>query len=251
MKIIDCHINISSNESWFNTKYDASYDNIIRKLNNSGICKGVLVAMPGACSNEFFYKDLIDREKFWIFGNIDFDHIEKSFSQITELKLDGIKIHPRFQKISIMELDQLDIFSRINDLCLPLMICGWQQSSTIYIEDVCPLKIDIFAKKYQNIKFIISHLGGHKFWDAFTVARSNENVFLDCSYFLKFFKNTSLESDFFNILSSIDRKILYGSDFPEVSIKIYKEYFIQKTKSINSTKLDNILFNNINNLISI
>ena len=86
---------------------------------------------------------------------------------------------------------------------------------------------------------------------AFTVARSNENVFLDCSYFLKFFKNTSLESDFFNILPSIDRKILYGSDFPEVDIKNYKEYFIQKTKSINSTKLDNILFNNINNLLSI
>ena len=130
------------------------------------------------------------------------------------------------------------------------MICGWQQSSTICIEDICPLKIDIFAKKYRNIRFIISHLGGHKFWDAFTVARSNENVFLDCSYFLNFFKNTSLEKDFFSMLSSIDRKVLYGSDFPEVDILNYKKYFIQKSKSINLTKLNNILFNNVNNMLS-
>ena len=54
MRIIDCHINISSNGSWFNTKYDASYDNIIRELNNSGIYKSVLIAMPGVCSNGAF-----------------------------------------------------------------------------------------------------------------------------------------------------------------------------------------------------
>lgn len=246
MKIIDCHINISSDGSWFNTNHVASYEDINFQMNKAGINKGLLIAMPGACGNDYFYNDIVDRNKFWIFGNIDFENIDLSFRQIIELKLDGVKVHPRFQEISIIELDKLGVFSRLNDLSLPLMICGWQQSTSLCIKELCPLNIDIFAKKYPRIKFIISHLGGYKFWDAFTVARSNHNVFLDCSYFLNFFMNTSLENDFFKMLPYIDKKIFYGSDYPEVSILEYKNYFIKKINHIGIDKANNILFDNIN-----
>jgi predicted TIM-barrel fold metal-dependent hydrolase len=246
MSVIDCHINISSNGSWFNTNYIASYENINIQTEEAGIEKAVLIAMPGACNNDYFYNDTINRDKFWIFGNIDFQNIDLSFKQIIELNLDGVKVHPRFQNVSLHELDELGVFTRLNDLALPLMICGWQQSSILCIKELCPLNVDMYAKKYTRIKFIISHLGGHKFWDAFTVARSNKNVFLDCSYFLSIFKNTSLEKDFFTILPFIDKKVFYGSDFPEVSILEYKDYFIKKIDHLTTDKVNNVAFDNIN-----
>jgi len=248
MSVIDCHINISSNGSWFNTNHVASYENITIQIEEAGIDKAVLIAMPGACNNDYFYNDIINRDKFWIFGNIDFQNIDLSFKQITELNLDGVKIHPRFQNVSFHELDMLGVLSRLNDLALPLMICGWQQSSTICIKELCPLNVDLYAKKYSHIKFIISHLGGHKFWDAFTVARSNNNVFLDCSYFLSIFKNTSLENDFFTMLPFIDKKVFFGSDYPEVCISEYKDYFMSKVTHLESKKTSNVLSLNINHL---
>ena len=219
-------------------------------MEDAGIEKGLIIAMPGACTNNFFYKDIIDRDKFWIFGNIDFKNINLSFQQISELNLDGVKVHPRFQNVNLNELENLGVFDRLNDLALPLMICGWQQSSTLCIKNLCPLCVDEFAKKYSQIKFIISHLGGYKFWDAFTVARSNKNVFLDCSYFLSIFMNTSLENDFFTMLPYIDKKIFYGSDYPEVSILEYKDYFIKKINHLGVEKANNILFDNINSFFA-
>ena len=48
------------------------------------------------------------------------------------------------------------------------------------------------------------------------------------------------------MLPSIDRKIFYGSDYPEVCISGYKDYFINKVNYLGLEKASNILFNNIN-----
>ena len=129
------------------------------------------------------------------------------------------------------------------------MICGWQQSSSIPIDDLSPLHIDKIAKKFKNVPIILTHLGGYRFWDAYTVARSNSNVFLDCSYILNVFSGTSIVSDFFKLLPQIDQKILYGSDYPEVNIFEYKDKFIKNISHIDKLKQENILHRNISNLL--
>ena len=249
MKVIDSHVNISENGDWFNTGLKASYQDICYRLDDSDIYKAVLISMPGVCSNAFYYKAKIDRDRFWIFGNIDFNDIKKSLEEVIDLNLDGIKIHPRFQKITICDLLKTEIFERINELSIPVMICGWQQSSSIPIDDLSPLHIDKIAKKFKNVPIILTHLGGYRFWDAYTVARSNSNVFLDCSYILNVFSDTSIVSDFFKLLPQIDQKILFGSDYPEVNIFEYKDKFIKSISHIDKLKQENILHRNISNLL--
>ena len=58
------------------------YQDICYRLDDSDIYKAVLVSnMPGVCSNAFYYKAKIDRDRFWIFGNIDFNDIKKSLKK--------------------------------------------------------------------------------------------------------------------------------------------------------------------------
>ena len=249
LRIHDCHINISENGEWFNSGLDASYERVVDELDTAGITKAVLLAMPGVCKNMVFDSDKVDRSRFWCFGNLDFTRLDYSLSQIIDLDLDGVKIHPRVQCIGIDGLLEIKFLSKLEDVGLPLMICGWQQSSTVPIDSLSPLHVDRIAKKYPRLPIILSHMGGHRFWDAFTVARANPSVFLDCSYYLQAFRGTSLESDFFTALKSIDRKVIFGSDFPEVRVRPYLENFLRGANALTEPKTSRILYGNLEGLM--
>lgn len=250
-RVHDCHINLSESGKWFNSNLDASYERIVDVVDDAGIARAVLLAMPGVCTNRVFGSEKIDRSRFWCFGNLDFSRLEYSLDEINELKLDGVKVHPRIQNVGIDTLLEMDFLYQLEESELPLMICGWQQSSTVPIETLSPLHIDRLAKKHPKLPIIFSHMGGYRFWDALTVARANPRVHLDCSYYLQAFQGTSLETDFYAALKTIDRKVIYGSDFPEVPVKSYLENFIQMIDGIEEVKLANIFTRNIERLMGL
>lgn len=248
-RVYDCHINLSESGKWFDSGLDASYERIVGELDAAGVEKAALLAMPGVCTNSAFASAKVDRRRFWCFGNLDFSRLNYSLDQIIDLNLNGVKIHPRFQRIGIDELLHMDFLFRLEEAGLPLMICGWQQSSTVPIDSLSPLHVDRLAKKYPKLPIVLSHMGGYRFWDAFTVARANPLVFLDCSYYLHAFRGTSLESDFFATLKTIDRKVIYGSDFPEIQVKPYLDAFVRKIEGMDEPKAANILYSNLEGLM--
>ena len=250
LKVHDIHVNLSESGKWFDTGLDASYERIVDVMNVSGVSKAALLAMPGACTNLVFSSSKIDRNRFWCFGNLDFSRLNYTLDQIFDLDLDGIKIHPRFQRIGIDAMLAMDFLSKLEEKGVPLMICGWQQSSTIPIASLNPLHVDLIAKKYPKLPIILSHLGGHRFWDAFAVARSNPLVYLDCSYFLQAFRGTSLESDFLSSLQMIDRKVIFGSDFPEINPSTYLDALLQGTRGMSEIKMANVFYLNLERLMS-
>jgi len=245
MKVFDSHVNLSESGRWFKTDLDASYERAVDALDESNIGRAVLLAMPGTCTNSVFENSNIDRERFWCFGNIDMDRINYSIDQIKELELDGVKFHPRVQGFGLDQLLDMPFLYELDDLGLPLMICGWQQSTVLPIASLSPLHVDSIAKRHPTLKIILSHLGGHRFWDAFTVARSNPMVYLDCSYFLHHFNGTSLVSDFFSSLHMIDEKVIYGSDFPEVDPSNYLNLFYSGVAATSAAKQSNVLYRNL------
>lgn len=219
--IIDAHINIADTGLWGPNKLDVSAKTILRYMDDAKVEKGVLLAISGIASNktlESFLKT--DPDRFFGFGNLeDYEDVDKSIQELKKIGAVGVKIHPRFEKIIPEDLSKNRVFQKIEKSGLVLNICGWLQSSHVPIESLTPLKIDKIAKQHPNLKIIISHLGGHQFWDAFFVARANNNVFLDTSYFSEFFEGTSLFNDYVNSAKQIDQKLIFGSDFPEISIE--------------------------------
>lgn len=250
MKIIDGQINIAASGQWGSAKIDSSLSRLLREMDSVGIERAVLTAIEPFSSNKFI-AELINKhpERFYGFGHIRINHVEEDLKEILDLELSGIKIHPRIQKISIDEAKQARVFELAEKNQLAVKVCGWLQSSHVPIEDISILHYDRIAKDYPNIILIINHLGGHQFWDAMNVARSNQNVFLDCSYFLEFFDNTSLANDFFVMAEKMDRKLIYGSDFPEISVKDYYQKVSSKLSHLSSEKLENIFYKNMNGIL--
>ena len=99
-----------------------------------------------------------------------------------------------------------------------------------------------------NAIFSSSKVDRNRFW-CFGNLTFLSTVFLDCSYYLQAFRGTSLESDFYSLLKTVDRKVIYGSDFPEVSAKSYLEDFVRNASVLEDTKMDNIVHRNLESLM--
>ena len=248
-EVIDCHVNITRDGTWGTSVHNASLENLLIQMEQSKISKALLLPVEGYCDKDYV-SDVVKSypDKFIGFGNFSYSSAKKDIEHCAALGLQGLKFHPRMQKTSLKKLLECGALEVLEQLKLPLMICGWLQSKDLPIDELSPLQVDRIAKLYPNLKLILSHLGCHKFWDAFFVARSNKNVYLDCSYYLEFFKGTSLIDDFFNSLHLIDQKIIFGSDFPEVDIRTYLDNFLSRVDH-EKVNVANILSGNIKKVV--
>ena len=116
-------------------------------------------------------------------------------------------------------------------------------------------QLDLLSNIINNTKknkFILMHGGGPdllKFYEKF---RFNENVFLDLSYTLYHYRKTSLEKDIIFLFNKFDKRLVTGTDFPDIDLNDYYKNLnrlIKKSK-ISKKKLNNILYKNLNKLLS-
>lgn len=242
LQAYDCHVHITSDGKWFNTGIDASLKRLLQEMDNAQIEKSIVLPIYGHMTNSYI-KNVVSEnaDRLIAFGTTSIKNYKDDFVYIIENNFKGVKLHPRIQNETIYDWHNAGILKIMEDNNLPLMICGWQQtnSSVATMSTLHPRNIDEISKKYKNLKIILAHFGGHKFLDAFFCARGNENVFLDCSYFFQFFKNTSLENDALILFNKVSEKVIFGSDFPEINIVDYKKYFEKKSEQykIDLTKL--------------
>lgn len=217
MEVIDGHANITEDGWWDGTGLDAGPDALLRQMDSAGIHKALLLPIRGRASNRLVAR-VVKRhsDRFFGFGNLSVASWQQDLREIVDLRLKGIKFHPRFQQETLQQWDQNGVLEGLATAGLTLNVCGWLQSACVPVGCLTPIAVDRIAKQYSRLNIILSHLGGHRYWDAFFAARSNGNLYLDSSYFTEFFQGTSLETDFFASLAKIDQKIIYGSDFPEV-----------------------------------
>lgn len=229
MEIIDGHTNATENGKWGNTSHDASIGRLLREMDAAKIDKSLLMPIRTFANNQFVGTTVKKYAgRFIGFGNLSVKTFEDDIKEVQDLGLHGVKFHPRIQLETFQQWESAGVFALLEEKNIPVIICGWLQSSVIPILDLTPLAIDRIAKKYPNLRIIIAHMGGHKYWDAFFTVRSNKHVYMNCSYFINFFKGTSLEQDFYNSLSKVDSKVIYGSDFPEIAMDTSLDYFKKK-----------------------
>ena len=96
------------------------------------------------------------------------------------------------------------------------------------------------------------HGGGVNLLKYYEKFRFIENVYIDLSYTMVHYIQTTLKKDMIFLLKNFDKRILVGSDYPSFSLKEFKYSLnsLLKDSKINNKKKKNILTNNINLILN-
>lgn len=256
IEYIDAHVHITDNGLWGKSFIESSVHDLLRIMDESNICKAILLPIHGMCTNENIFQACDNYPDRMIgFVTVDMSNISLAIDDLIKIKakhnVKGVKLHPRIQCFSPNDKNIYPLYECISELGLPIVFDGFLQSSTIPMLDLIPERYDALAKQFRNMTIILAHMGGHRYWDAYFVAKSNPNIYLDTSYIVNFFKDIPSKVDEFKfIFNSLDRKIIFGSDYPELNPNAEKKLLNYIVNDISLEKKKNLFSNNIIRILS-
>ena len=180
-------------------------------------------------------------------------NIRKEINSITKNKYIFIKIHPRFLNIRLSNKRfYIKVFRLIAKTNLRVLWCtfdGWQKSPN----EINQLEfLSKLIKLIPKNKIILMHGGGPNLLRYYEKFRFINNVFIDVSYTLIQYENTSVEKDIIFLMNKFDKRLIFGSDYPIFKLDKYKKCFdklIKKSK-INKKKINNLKYFNLSNIIN-
>lgn len=153
-----------------------------------------------------------------------------------------LKLHPRLYNFKLNSKKIYRIINYCEKNNIPVLIDAFPDGISIY-KKIEPIDYFILAKKYTKVKFIWAHMGGYQVLKFMLLAKRLDNVYFDFSYSLLYFRNSSIEKDFFYSFSSLKfNNIFYGSDFPDRTINLTNKLLIKllnkyKVSILNRKKL--------------
>jgi predicted TIM-barrel fold metal-dependent hydrolase len=179
------------------------------------------------------------------------------YQYLEYVKAAGVKflmVNSYLQKISETDfIDVYKVFKFAEENKMGICIDGSYGTSKMYQYDNLKLACYI-ADLITNTPIVIIHSGGLRIMESMLLAADKKNVWLDTSFSLPFYINSSLEQDYAFCYKKLDAKrIVYGSDYPyensEEAVKIHLDFF-HKYK-FSSTDIEGVFYNNSKQLIGI
>jgi predicted TIM-barrel fold metal-dependent hydrolase len=141
-------------------------------------------------------------------------------SELQDVGLAGVKLHPRLNGYDLLDpgprafLEELASWkvAPVVWLCTFLHHSGRPMSKGV-VETLHEV-----AVTYPRLRFVFAHAAGADCLRLATAIRSCRNVVLDLSYTLVKFAGSSVDADLRHLLETFDRRLVFGSDFPEVRV---------------------------------
>lgn len=166
----------------------------------------------------------------------------------------AIKIHPRLQHFGV---DDAKRIIAVADRCavarVPLVICSFQGGPYRFksrILELCAL----VAAAVPKATLVLAHAGGHQPIEAMLLQKAHGNVVLDLSFSPLYYRGSSVEQDFGYMVARVDKKkLLFGSDFPEISVAESVSYFreLLDRSRLSSLEVDAVMGGNACRLLGI
>ena len=159
---------------------------------------------------------------------------------ILGLGLKGLKLGPIYQKFNPAAPVAYPLYAMADQLKIPIM---WHQG-TSYVENG-PLEysnavlLDPVARSFPDLKMVIAHLGHPWFAETACVVRKHPNVYTDMSAL------STRPWQMYNAMITaleygIEKKILFGTDYPFFTVKRTIEAFRNINKVVEGTNLPRV-----------
>jgi len=254
--VIDAHVHITENGKWFNTTHDASVNHLMRSLDQSSIDKAVVLPIAPIISNEFV-AEICNEYPDKLIGFASVDPLDKNAvieleTGIVDLKLKGLKLHPKIQNFRMDYQNVIPIIKKAADLKIPILIDGWIRPIDVDHQNMLN-SIYKIAREIPRVNIVLAHLGGFNFKDIIRIA-DQDNIYFDLSFVLNYFGEKTLHEKIVPILTELGAsRLIYGSDHPEINMPSYYNFTMDLLKNIgfNSENINDIFNENITQLLNL
>ena len=172
---------------------------------------------------------------------------EKKLTQgIIELGFIGLKLHPRLQEFETDDIRTIALVREAGKLNVPVLIDAFPDGTHL-MQGFSPLKYAKLAKECPGTKIIWAHMGGHYVLDCMMLAKRLPNVYMDMSYSLLYYQNSSVTDDMVYAMRSMQfDRIFYGSDYPDrpIGVTLNSSIKILREKGVSEEDLNKLLSTN-------
>ena len=226
--IFDSLTHVTPDGRWFATELDASEKQLLRQLDESGTQRAIVVALAGHIDNGFVL-ELCKRHPTRLIPCASFNPAAQATpeqartslrAEWMEARHKALKLHPRLNR-----------YDPLDPRCLAVLdeIASWKNSVPIWLDTLFYFRggqlkkppvdtIHELLGRFPSLTFVLLHGGGSWLLQVAEAIRDCPNAFLDISFTLQRYRGSSITADLRYLLNSFDRRIVFGSDFPEVSI---------------------------------
>ena len=222
--IVDAHTHIFEAGHGGPLNLPASADDLVRGMDEQSIDMAVVLPLPDVASN-MFIQTQCQRFPDRLIGlyNPDFEDSPHTLSKMEQFFQDfqpaGLKIHPRLQRVRVLEPQVQEILAWAEQRRIPVLFDAFPYGPDLDDPGLHPLAFHRLAQDMPELKIVLAHAGGYKVTEAFLVAKSNPNVSVDISFTPVYFRNSSVAGDIAFLCSRLPAgRVLYGSDFPHVRL---------------------------------
>ena len=253
--IIDAHVHITKDGKWFDTGNDASLKKLIVSLDENKIDRAILLPIFPYISNEYILNVCNEYpEKFIGFCSVNplkRDAVNDLEHYVVDYGLKGLKLHPKIQGFFSYDNSINNVIIKATDLKIPVLIDAWIKQDEINSSKIINL-IETIAQKHPSCKIILPHLGGYSYKKMPEISKKFSNISFDLSFVLSKFDGNVLQNEIIPIIQKIgSRKLIFGSDFPEIDITQYLKRSSQVFTDMHysSRDFDAVFSKNIRNLL--
>ena len=150
----------------------------------------------------------------------DPDALDEIDRCVNDLGLKGIKMSPVYQHYDPNGDRARRVHRRAEELGLPILThAAYHVIANTPMEWANPLLYDPVARKFPNLKIILAHIGLPWYTDAMVMIRKHPNVFADVSGGVSLRPWWGYQALAFCHENCVMHKLLFGSDFPIVTIE--------------------------------
>ncbi len=261
MRLFDSIAHPTINGTWFNKPGKNTFEDLTASYKQHHITGACAVSLPFISIEElaaYYTKATLQNGfTFYPVAAINFDEpdIEKKITALKEIGYTAVKIHTRLSKVDFdKDFHKLEaVFKLCEKHQLIIFFCTYYHNSIQYTP-LYPLTHYIIRllKNAPSVKIILLHGGDVNLMQFAQLARFNANILIDLSYTFMKFKDSSLSQDIYYLMNHLDKKICFGSDYPEFSIAEFrKEMDLLSEKAKDAEKIQNFRFSNITNFLTL
>lgn len=246
-------------ELWVKSELEASVNDVINRIScmpeayfevfnsvNVMIFNHDWLAQPG--NFDLVKHALLQRGvvhvSFTCLANLDLNPKNVDFGILKESGVDGVKFHSYVQKIGQDKTSAcVDWAHCASGQGLFIAVDCSYGSQSIYAYDNLRL-VNQISSECCDPKLIILHSGGARLMDAMLLCLSYENIQLDMSFSVPFYKGFTLFNDFSAAYHKIGwRKVLFGTDYPYVKLgdALDSSFEVLRRTGFSETEVQNIL----------